>query len=108
MELKIIPRISEKTYAQAQSGMYVFNVPITATKAQVTDAIATRYDVAVVAVNMLIAKGKAKQGIRKGGARVSGRRSDVKKAYVRLAEGQTLPVFAEANTPAAEPAKEKK
>ena len=96
MELKIIPRISEKTYAQAQSGMYVFNVPKTATKAQISEAVEKRYDVSVVTVNILIAKGKVKQGVRKGGARVTGRRSDVKKAYIRLAEGQTLPVFAEA------------
>jgi len=105
MELKIIPRVSEKTYAQAQAGMYVFDVPKNATKQQVSAAVQKRYDVSVVTVNILIAKGKVKQGVRKGGVRVTGRRSDVKKAYVRLAEGQTLPVFAEES---AEPTKEKK
>jgi large subunit ribosomal protein L23 len=98
MDLKIIPRISEKTYAQAQAGMYVFDVPKTATKAQITDAVAKRYDVKVVDVNTVIAKGKVKQSVRKGGARVTGRRNDVKKAYVRLAEGATLPFFTEAST----------
>lgn len=96
MELKIIPRVSEKTYAQAQAGTYVFDVPKTATKQQITQAVAKRYDVQVVSVNTIVAKGKVKQGVRKGGARVTGKRGDAKKAYVRLAEGQSLPVFAEA------------
>ncbi len=96
MELKIYPRISEKTYAQAQAGMYVFDVPVRANKQQITDAVAKQYDVKVVDVNTVLVKGKAKQSVRKGGARVNGKRNDVKKAYVRLSEGQSIPVFAEA------------
>lgn len=94
MELKIFPRMSEKTYAQSQSGIYVFDVPKRATKQQITDAVAKQFSVNVVDVNTVIAKGKAKRSVRKGGAMVKGMRSDVKKAYVRLAEGQSIPVFA--------------
>lgn len=97
MELRIHPRVSEKTYAQAQSGTYVFDVPKRATKQQITDAVAKQFDVTVVAVNTVLAKGKVKKSYRKGGAPVVGKRADVKKAYVRLADGQSIPVFAEAN-----------
>ena len=96
MELRIHPRMSEKTFAQAQGGTYVFDVPKRATKQQVTDAVAKQFDVTVVAVNTVLAKGKVKKSYRKGGAAVIGKRNDVKKAYVRLAEGQSIPVFAEA------------
>ena len=105
MELKIHPRMSEKTFAQAQNGMYVFDVPVRATKQQITHAVAQQYSVNVVDVNTVLVKGKVKKSYRKGGAPVVGKRRNVKKAYVRLAEGQTIPVFAES---ADAPAEEKK
>ena len=95
MELKIHPRISEKTFAQAQAGTYVFDVPTRATKQQITDAVKKQYSVEVVDVNTVLAKGKVKKAYRKGGAPVVGKRRDVKKAYVRLAEGNSIPVFEE-------------
>lgn len=93
MELKIVPRISEKSYAQAAAGMYVFQVPITANKAQVATAVAKQFDVTVVDVNLLLSKGKVKRAYRKGGAPVKGKKRDIKKAYVRLAEGQKIAAF---------------
>lgn len=96
MELKIIPRMSEKTYAQAQAGIYVFDVPIKATKQQIGSAVEKQFNVKVETVNVVLAKGKVKKSYRKGGAPVTGKRKDVKKAYVRLAEGNSIPVFAEA------------
>lgn len=95
MELKIHPRISEKTFAQAQNGMYVFDVPARATKQQISQAVAKQFSVSVVDVNTVVVKGKVKKSYRKGGAPVVGKRKDVKKAYVRLGEGQTIPVFEE-------------
>ena len=95
MELKIYPRISEKTFAQAQAGTYVFDVPTRASKQQITDAVKKQYSVEVVDVNTVLAKGKVKKSYRKGGAPVVGKRRDVKKAYVRLAEGNSIPVFEE-------------
>lgn len=94
MELKIIPRISEKSYAQAAAGMFIFDVPTTANKQQIAASVAKQYDVTVVDVNVVVAKGKEKRGYRKGDKPFVGRRSDVKKAYVRLAEGQTIAAFA--------------
>ena len=94
MELKVIPRMSEKSYAQSQTGMYVFDVPTTATKQQIADAVAKQFSVTVEDVNTIIAKGKNKRAYRKGGAVVKGKRKNIKKAYVRLAEGNTIPVFA--------------
>jgi large subunit ribosomal protein L23 len=94
MELKVIPRMSEKSYQQSQNGMYIFTVPIKATKQQIGDAVAKQFDVKVETVNVIVAKGKVKKSYRKGGQPVEGRRKDVKKAYVRLAEGNSIPVFA--------------
>lgn len=98
MDLKIIPRMSEKSYAESKSGIYVFNVPLRTTKQQVASAVAKQFEVKVQTVNITVVKGKAKKNYRKGGAPVVGKRKDVKKAYVRLAEGNTIPVFASAET----------
>lgn len=96
MELKIHPRMSEKTFAQSQNGIYVFDVPARATKQQIAEAVTKQFDVTVVTVNAVVAKGKVKKSYRKGGAPVVGTRRTIKKAYVRLAEGQTLPFFDQA------------
>jgi large subunit ribosomal protein L23 len=95
MELQIIPIVSEKSYTHAQLGTYSFTVPTTANKQQIADAVAKQFDVTVTSVTTAITKGKVKRAYRKKGTSVSGTRKDVKKAYVRLAEGQTIPVFAE-------------
>ena len=95
VELTLIPRISEKSYALAQNNTYVFNVPRIANKNQVAAAVAKQYDVTVKDVRIVIAKGKLKQSYRKGGRPVQGRRKDVKKAYVTLAEGSSIKIFEE-------------
>ena len=95
--LVIIPRISEKTFAQAQKARtYTFDVPLTANKQQIAAAVAQQYDVTVTTVNVVIAKGKVKRTVRRGGAAtVKGQRKDVKKAYVTLAEGNAIKMFEE-------------
>jgi large subunit ribosomal protein L23 len=102
--MKIIPRMSEKSYQQSQNGMYVFDVPATANKQQIADAVTQQFSVAVDDVNTTIAKGKVKRTYRKGGSPVVGRRKDLKKAYVRLAEGESIPVFAAAEAASKEEA----
>ncbi|HSE60660.1 MAG TPA: 50S ribosomal protein L23 [Candidatus Saccharimonadales bacterium] len=92
--MKIIPRMSEKSYQQSQSGMYIFDVPTTANKQQIATAVAEQFNVQVDDVNVVVAKGKKKRAYRKGGSPVIGFRKDKKKAYVRLAEGQSIPIFA--------------
>ena len=93
MELKVIPRISEKSYLMAAGGIFTFEVPVKANKQQVASAVAAQYGVTVTGVNIVIAKGKVKRSFRKGGKFSIGKRTDVKKAYVSLAEGQSIPAF---------------
>lgn len=88
------PRLSEKTFGLANDKtVYVFDVPTGTNKQTVAAAVATQFDVTVIAVNMLNLKGKAKRTVRKGGRAVSGQQSDRKKAYVTLKEGDKLPFF---------------
>lgn len=88
------PRMSEKAYAQSQAQTYVFVVAREANKHSIARAVEAQYGVTVVDVNVLNQKGKAKRTVSRGGRRVAnGAQSDIKKAYVTLAEGQTLPVF---------------
>lgn len=90
------PRLSEKTYLLGTvKNVYVFDVPATANKHTVAEAVTAQYEVAVVNVNITNIKGKVKRLVRKGGRPTMGRRSDTKKAYVTLAEGQKLPFFDE-------------
>ena len=86
------PRVSEKTARlQEVSNQYVFEVAIDATKADVKAAIEKLFDVKVEAVNVLNVKGKNKAFRNR-----NGRRGDWRKAYVKLAEGQTIDVMARA------------
>ena len=88
------PRLSEKTYGLSMTGnTYTFEVPGDATKHTVARAIAAQFDVTVEDVNIINVKGKAKRTVRKGGRPTNGKRSDIKKAYVTLKDGDTLPVF---------------
>ena len=94
-QVTLKPRLSEKSFAQSQTGTYVFVVPADANKHTVARAVEAQFDVTVAEVNVLTLKGKAKRTISKGGRRVAkGTTADVKKAYVTLAKGQSLPIFA--------------
>ncbi len=88
--MKLMPRVSEKAVEQASSGVYVFEVPTSATKPEVAKAVADTFKVKVEEVNMLIQRGKEKTF-----KRVKGRRSDQKKAYVKLQKGQSIALFEE-------------
>lgn len=93
--LKLIPRRTEKTFASAQKGVYVFTVPTTANKNDITAAVAEQFEVTVTDVRVVNVKGKVKQQFRKNGRSVKGKRSDTKKAYVTLAEGDSIKIFEE-------------
>jgi large subunit ribosomal protein L23 len=82
------PIITEKATQASEQNKVVFRVAIDATKPQIKAAVEKIFDVKVIAVNTMITKGKKK--VFKGRA---GQRSDVKKAVVTLAEGQTLDVM---------------
>lgn len=99
--LTLIPRVSEKTYASAQSGTYVFNVPMVANKAGVIDAVKQQYNVEVKDVRFVVVKGKPVRASRgKRAQPVQALRSKTKKAYVSLVEGASLDLFNEADTSA--------
>ena len=86
------PLVSEKTARiQEQSNQYVFEVALTATKADVKSAVESLFSVKVESVNVLNVKGKNKSFRNR-----NGRRGDWRKAYVRLAEGQSIDVMAKA------------
>lgn len=90
--MQIAPHISEKAVAMAETGVYVFDVPADANKISVTQAIEKAFKVEVTAVNILVTKGKIKRF-----QKTTGRRKDIKKAYVTLKKGQTIALFEGAN-----------
>lgn len=86
------PRVSEKTARlQELSNQYVFEIATTATKADVKAAVVQIFEVKVESVNVVNVKGKTKNFRQR-----AGRRSDWKKAYVKLADGQSIDVMAKA------------
>lgn len=92
--ISVIPRATEKAYAQSQNNVYVFNVPLSANKQQIVDAVESQFDVKVTGIKTLVQNGKAVRFSR-GKNRFPGKtvRKDTKKAYVTLAEGNSIQVF---------------
>jgi large subunit ribosomal protein L23 len=92
------PRMSEKSYALSQlTNTYVFDVPSSVNKMQIEKAVEKQFDVQVKTVRISILKGKEARSIRIGArtrSNVAGKRNNVKKAYVTLVEGNSIPVFA--------------
>jgi large subunit ribosomal protein L23 len=103
----LIPRQTEKSFAQSQTlNTYVFDVPVELNKHTVARIIASDYGVTVEDVRIVVIKGKTKRFVRRGGRQNSGVTADVKKAYVRVKNGDAIPVFVgateeEKNTPEA-------
>ena len=86
------PRVSEKTARlQEVSNQYVFEVAKDATKADVKSAVEQLFNVKVEAVNVANVKGKTKSFRARQGTR-----GDWRKAYVKLAEGQSIDMMAKA------------
>lgn len=82
----IAPHVSEKSARIAEQGnQYVFRVRTDATKPEIRAAVEFMFEVKVDSVRVVNQAGKNKRF-----GRSEGRRSDWKKAYVRLAEGQTI------------------
>ena len=81
------PVITEKATAASEANQVVFKVRRDATKPEIKAAIEELFKVKVVSVNTINRKGKTKnfRGIK-------GRQQDVKKAIVRLAEGDKIDV----------------
>ncbi len=84
-DIIISPVITEKATALSEHNQFAFRVAKSATKKQIRAAIEILFGVKVTGVNTLIVKGKVKRFRGR-----LGRRPDIKKAVVRLAEGQSL------------------
>jgi len=85
------PLVTEKTSIQREDGRtIVFHVALAANRTEVKRAIEQLLGSKVESVRTSVAHGKIK---RQG--RFAGRRSDWKKAYVRLREGEKMPEFLE-------------
>jgi large subunit ribosomal protein L23 len=83
----LAPVITEKASAASEANQVVFKVRRDATKPEIKAAIEKLFGVKVLSVNTLTRKGKVKHF--KG---IKGRQQDVKKAIVRLAEGDKIDV----------------
>ncbi len=83
------PVITEKATALSEKNQVVFRVAIDANKLQIKAAVEGLFGVKVLAVNTLVQKGKTKRFRGRPGVR-----SDVKKAFVQLAEGQSIDLSA--------------
>jgi large subunit ribosomal protein L23 len=86
-DVVLAPHITEKSTMLSEHNSVVFKVAPTATKPEIKAAVEVLFNVKVTNVNTIVTKGKSK--------RWQGRpyqRSDMKKAIVTLAEGQTIDV----------------
>ncbi len=94
-KLSLLPRVSEKAYGLSKDrNVYVFDVDPRASKTAIARAVEQEFGVTVETVNTQIAKGKQKRMFTKRGRATQGKRKDVKRAYVTVAEGDSIPVFA--------------
>jgi large subunit ribosomal protein L23 len=86
-DVVLAPHITEKSTMLSENNAVVFKVAPSATKPEIKAAIEALFNVKVMNVNTIVTKGKSK--------RWKGRpyqRSDMKKAIVTLAEGQSIDV----------------
>jgi large subunit ribosomal protein L23 len=86
-DIVLAPHITEKSTMLSEHNAVVFKVAAKATKPEIKAAIEALFGVEVVGVNTIVTKGKSKRWQGK-----PYQRSDVKKAIVRLAEGQSIDV----------------
>jgi large subunit ribosomal protein L23 len=85
------PHISEKaTIVADDAKQVVFRVASDATKPEIKKAVEQLFEVKVRSVRVLNVKGKVKRT-----ARGIGKRKDIRKAYVRLAEGHDIDFIGE-------------
>jgi large subunit ribosomal protein L23 len=81
------PIITEKATAASEFNKVVFSVRKDATKPQIKAAVEKLFNVKVTGVNTIVRKGKVKRFRGRIGVQ-----SDVKRAIVTLAEGQSIDV----------------
>lgn len=87
-DILIRPLITERTTALMEAGKYVFVVAPKANKIEIAKAVSEIFKVKVESVNTVNVLGKVKRV-----GRNLGKRSDYKKAIVKLAAGETIEFF---------------
>ena len=92
MSVLLKPIVSEKFATLNENRVYGFVVAKDANKVEIRKAIETIYGVTVESVNTAVAKGKQKTKYTKK-AVVSGKTKDVKKAFVKVAEGDVIDFY---------------
>lgn len=97
--ISVYPLSTEKAYKQVKGNIYVFNVPVSANKQQITSAIESQFEVKVAGIKTLVQNGKAMR-YSKGKRSQPGTtvKKDTKKAYVKLVNGNSIKVFDEVGT----------
>ncbi|MBN9299291.1 MAG: 50S ribosomal protein L23 [Filimonas sp.] len=93
-EILVKPILTEKANAQQEKlRRYAFKVARKANKLEIKKAIETFYNVSVVDVNTVVVPGKNKTRYTKAGF-VKGVKPAYKKAYVTVAEGEAIDLYA--------------
>src|SRR3954468_24406511 len=86
-DIVLAPHITEKSTMLSEHNSVVFKVAPRASKPEIKAAVEALFGVKVTAVNTMVTKGKSKRWKGK-----PYQRSDVKKAIVTLAEGQSIDI----------------
>ena len=86
-DVVLAPHITEKSTMLSDQNAVVFKVASGASKPEIKAAVEALFNVSVVGVNTMITKGKSKRWKGK-----PYQRSDVKKAIVTLADGQSIDI----------------
>lgn len=92
-EVLIKPIVTEKSNKLTdQRRTYAFRVDRKANKIEIKKAVENFYGISVIDVNTVVVPGKAKTKFTKAGF-ISGRKSAYKKAYITVAEGETIDLY---------------
>ena len=86
-DVVLAPHITEKSTMLSEANAVVFKVAPKASKPEIKAAVEALFNVKVTNVNTIVTKGKTKRWKGK-----PYQRSDVKKAIVTLAEGQSIDI----------------
>jgi large subunit ribosomal protein L23 len=86
-DIVLAPHITEKSTMLSEANAVVFKVAPKASKPEIKAAVEALFNVKVTGVNTIVSKGKSKRWQGK-----PYQRSDVKKAIVTLAEGESIDV----------------
>ena len=92
-DVLVKPIVTEKSNKLTDTRKtYTFRVDRKANKLEVKKAVQEFYGVTVVEVNTVVVPAKAKSKFTKAGF-ISGRKPAYKKAYVKVAEGETIDLY---------------